>query len=344
MTIRIWQAAARRTSATADRGRPDARPSNLRTRPSRRRQEDDLRPARGRQRRSWRCPTTCSTCCRRTRWAFRDRTILTESPTEITQAHDPPRRPGRRARAGDRGRDPTPGGCSARWRPRADAGTITQVLTALCSLRAEDFAAAGSRRRQGVRPGPADDARSTGSRRARTRSRSALPPPIDRTLRDDRRAAAGLHAPLADRPPARRRVSRSSRDVVPGCAGRADRAALPGPHRRPPASAAAGAGPGRMGAGAGLRREGLDLSRIGSLVTTMSQLQTTRFIQYEGDLPTADRAGAPAIEGRGDAGREGPGPGPPHRQQRRRRRRLRRHGRRAVRGRPSSSPPRPGTT
>ena len=31
--------------------------------------------------------------------------------------------------------------------------------------------------------------------------------------------------------------------------------------------------------------EGLDLSRIGSLVTTMSQLQTTRFIQYDGDLP-----------------------------------------------------------
>jgi hypothetical protein len=31
--------------------------------------------------------------------------------------------------------------------------------------------------------------------------------------------------------------------------------------------------------------EGLDLSRIGSLVSTLSNLQTPRFIQYEGEIP-----------------------------------------------------------
>ena len=32
--------------------------------------------------------------------------------------------------------------------------------------------------------------------------------------------------------------------------------------------------------------QGIDLSRIGSMVQTLSNLQTTRFIQYEGDIPS----------------------------------------------------------
>ena len=37
----------------------------------------------------------------------------------------------------------------------------------------------------------------------------------------------------------------------------------------------------------GTDAEGIDLSRISALVGTMSQLQTTRFLQYDGELPIA---------------------------------------------------------
>ncbi len=271
-------------------------------------------------------------------WAFRERSIIKESPSEITKLI---------VRRGDRVDElvPVTAGAPNTWRmlrpveAAGDAGTITQVLTALCGLRSLDFVAAeaGDGKAFGLdRPAMQVDWESKGSHSLKIGD--FLPRSTDRYATTDGQ-------PLVFTLPSQtvRLLDAEYRDhrVMSFPLARAGRIVLRLQGRtvilrhRPPQAR----GQVEWVPEPGSDVEGLDLSRIGSLVTTMSQLQTTRFIQYEGDLPPPTGLRAPAPEGRGDAGPEGPGPGPPHRQQRRRRRRLRRHGRRAVRG--GLLPPRP---
>ncbi len=42
--------------------------------------------------------------------------------------------------------------------------------------------------------------------------------------------------------------------------------------------------------------EGIDLSRLGSLVATMSHLETTRFIQYDGEIPSQTGLAYPRLK------------------------------------------------
>ena len=102
MTIRIRQAAARRPSAGPTDAGPAARPDLrlgrhdvLKKTIFARLEGDSVILA---------LPDNLLDVLPKNPLAFRDRSIVTDSPAEIKQAHDPPGRSGRRARAGQHGR------------------------------------------------------------------------------------------------------------------------------------------------------------------------------------------------------------------------------------------------
>ena len=168
----------------------------------------------------------------------------------------------------------------------ADAGTITQVLTALCSLRSEDFAApesATGRRSAWTGRSMQIDWESEGSHRLK------IGDPVPRSSNffaatDGQPMVFTLSAQTV------RLLDGEYHDhhVMSFPVARARRIVL----RLPAAPSPCAIGRRRRGGrsngcrSAGSDVEGIDLSRIGSLVATMSQLQTTRFIQYDGEIPS----------------------------------------------------------
>ncbi len=138
MRIKVWQAAARRPGASAAEADP---PPVLNLRLGRqdvarktvfaRLEGDNMILA---------LPDNLLDVVPKNPMAFRDRSIITDSPPEIKKLT---------IHRGDRVDELVPDrtGKPNTWRmlrpveAPADAGTITQVLTALCSLRSEDFAA-----------------------------------------------------------------------------------------------------------------------------------------------------------------------------------------------------------
>jgi hypothetical protein len=218
--------------------------------------------------------------------AFRDRSIVTDSPEKIKRLT---------IRRGDRVDEIVPASTGTSlpntWRmlrpveAQADAGAVTQVLTVLCSLRAQDFAApsAGDGKAFGLdRPLMQIDWESD---RPHTLKIGAAVP-----------RSANFYATVDGQPmvftiPATTLrlfdaeyhdhrvmsfpIARAMR-VVLRFAGRT----ITLRHRPPQAR-----GQVEWVPEPGTDAEGIDLSRIGSLVQTLSRLETTRFIQYEGPIP-----------------------------------------------------------
>jgi hypothetical protein len=216
--------------------------------------------------------------------AFRDRAVVTDSPAKIKKLT---------IRRGDRVTElePDSTGAPNRWRmlrpveARADAGTITQVLTVLCGLRAEDFEApaVGDGKRFGLdRPLMQFDWESEGSHHLKIGA--AVP-------RTTNFFATTDAMPMVFTLPATtiRLLDGEYHDhhVMSFPVARAGRLVLRFPGRiialrhRPPQAR----GQVEWVPEPGSDAEGIDLSRIGSLVSTMSQLQTLRFIQYDGEIP-----------------------------------------------------------
>jgi hypothetical protein len=216
--------------------------------------------------------------------AFRDRSIVNDSPVKIKKLT---------IRRGDRLDELVPATTDSpnAWRmlrpveAQADAGTITQVLTMLCGLRADEFAApaAGDGKEFGLdRPLMRIDWESEGAHhlkigRAVPRSTNFYattdePPMVFMLPATTIRLFDGEYH---DHHVMSFPVARATRVVL----------RLPGRtialHHRPPQAR----GQVEWVPDTGSDAEGIDLSRIGSLVSTLSQLQTLRFIQYEGEIP-----------------------------------------------------------
>jgi hypothetical protein len=216
--------------------------------------------------------------------AFRDRTVVTDRPDRIKRLT---------VRRGDRVDElvPESKGEPNAWRmlrpveARADTPTITQVLTMLCSLRAQDFAASSVAevKDSGLdRPLMQIDWESEGSHHLKIgapvpRSASFYATsdgePMVFTLPST--TVRALDAEYHDRRAMSFRPERVGR-IVLHFFGRT--VAL---RHRPPQVR----GQVEWVPETGSDANGIDLSRIGSLVQTMSQLQTRRFIQYEGEIP-----------------------------------------------------------
>lgn len=216
--------------------------------------------------------------------AFRDRTMSVDDMARITKLTI-----ASRDRTIELLQDKT--GAPNAWRMArpvegpADVATITQAMSVLCNLRAEEFAApeAGNGKAFGLdQPLLRVDWESAGPHYLKIGNpvfRSAsfyavtdaqpmvftVAPQVMRALDAEYRDHRVMSFPLA----------RAAR-VVLQFAGRT----LALRHRTPEQR-----GQVEWVPESGSNAEGLDLSRIGSLVTTMSQLQTTRFLQYEGEHP-----------------------------------------------------------
>ncbi len=216
--------------------------------------------------------------------AFRDRSIVNDSPARIKKLT---------IRRGDRLDELVPDatGSPNGWRmlrpveAQADAGAVTQVLTTLCSLRADEFAApsAGDGKDFGLdRPLMRIDWESEGSHHLKV---GRLVPRSTNfyATTDSQPSVFMLPAATLRMFDAEYHDHRAMSFPV----ARATRAVLRLPGRvitlrhRPPQAR----GQVEWVPESGSDAEGIDLSRIGSLVSTMSQLQTTRFIQYEGEIP-----------------------------------------------------------
>ena len=221
-------------------------------------------------------------------YAFRDRTVLAESPTSIRKLT---------IRRGDRTDElePDNSGAPNRWRMRspvdapADMSTTTQALTALANLRAEEFTDIPVSEAKGSvfgfeRPAVEVIWESDGVHRLK------IGGPVPRSLNyfaaiDGQSLVfhlAATTARLFDAEFHDHRVSSFE-------AAHAQRIRLRWPNRtvalrRRPTSTR---GQVEWVPEPGSEADGIDLSRIGALVGTMSQLETTRFIQYGGDLPIA---------------------------------------------------------
>jgi hypothetical protein len=216
--------------------------------------------------------------------AFRDRAVVTDSPASIKKLI---------IRRGARIDELVPDskGAPNAWRmlrpveAPADAPTITQVLTILCSLRAQDFAAPDPRdlKDSGLdQPVMQIDWDSEGQHWLKIGA--ALPRSANFYAMTDAQPMVFtipattvrlLDAEYHDHrvmsfPPAR------ARRVVLSFWGRTVALRYRTPEKR---------GQIEWVPEPGSDIEGIDLSRIGSLVQTLSQLQTLRFIQYEGAIP-----------------------------------------------------------
>ncbi len=216
--------------------------------------------------------------------AFRDRTVVTDRPDRIKRLT---------IRRGGRVDElmPDSKGEPNAWRmlrpveARADTQTITQVLTMLCSLRAQDFAASTLAEATGAgldTPMMQIDWESDGSHflkigaavpRSATFYATSDGEPMVFTL--PAQIVRALDAEYHDHrvmsfPPA------GARRIVLHFFGRTVELR----HRPPQAR-----GQVEWVPESGSDVNGIDLSRVGSLLQTLSQLQTRKFIQYDGELP-----------------------------------------------------------
>ena len=216
--------------------------------------------------------------------AFRDRSVVRDSPAGIKKLA---------IRRGERFTELVPDttGAPNQWRmlrpveARADAGTVAQALTVLSSLRAEDFAApaVGDGKAFGLdRPLMQVDWESEGSHHLKVGA--AVPRTTNFYATTDAQ-------PMVFTLPAAtlRLLDAEYHDhhVMSFPVAQARRIVLRFPGRtvtlrhRPPQTR----GQVEWVPEDGSDIEGIDLSRIGSLVATMSRLETLRFIQYEGEIP-----------------------------------------------------------
>jgi hypothetical protein len=217
--------------------------------------------------------------------AFRDRSIVNDNPGKIKKLT---------IRRDDRLDElvPTTTGSPNDWRmlrpveAKGDVGTITQVLTMLCGLRADDFAApaVGDGKAFGLDdPLMQIDWESEGSHHLKIGH--AVP-------RSTNFYATTDELPMVFMLPAKtvRLFDGEYHDhrVMSFPVARATRVVLRFPgrtlalrHRPPQTRGQVEWVPEQVGSDTG----GIDFSRIGSVVSTLSQLQTTRFIQYKGEIP-----------------------------------------------------------
>jgi hypothetical protein len=227
--------------------------------------------------------------------AFRDRTVVTDRPDRIKRLT---------IRRGGRVDELVPDskGEPNAWRmlrpveARADTPTITQVLTVLCGLRAQDFAAPSVAEAKGSgldRPLMEIDWESDGSHHLKIgapvpRSASFYATsdgePMVFTLPAE--TVRALDAEYHDHRVMSFNPARAGR-IVLTFFGRT--VAL---RHRPPQARGQVEWVPEGGSDAG----GIDLSRIGSLVQTMSQLQTRRFIQYDGEIPVDTGLSRPRLK------------------------------------------------
>lgn len=216
--------------------------------------------------------------------AFRDRSIVHDNPARIKKLV---------VRRGDRVDEVVPEtlGSPNAWkmlRPveaPGDAATITQVLSVLCGLRADDYAApdVGDGKVFGLdRPLIRLDWESEGSHHLRIGRAAPRTKSVYATTDDPPHVfllpAATVR--LFDAEYHERRVmsfpaARATR-IVLRLRGRT--VAL---RHRPPQAR----GQVEWVPETGSDAEGIDLSRIGSVVSTLAQLQAVRFIQYDGAIP-----------------------------------------------------------
>ncbi len=293
MRIKVWQAAAKRPGASAAEADP---PPVLNLRLGRqdvarktvfaRLEGDNVTLA---------LPDNLLDVMPKNPMAFSDRSIITDSPPEIKKLT---------IHRGDRVDELVPDktGKPNTWRmlrpveATGDTGTITQALTALCGLRSEDFAASeiGDGKEFGLdHPIMRIEWESSGSHWLKIGSqvpRSSnffaatdgqptvftLSSQTVRLLDGEYHDHRVMSFPMAR---ARRLVLRFQGRTV----------AL---HYRP----AQARGQVEWVPDDGSDVQGIDLSRIGSLVATMSHLETTRFIQYDGEVPTQTGLAHPRLK------------------------------------------------
>jgi hypothetical protein len=220
-------------------------------------------------------------------YAFRDRTIVTESPANVRKLT---------IRRGDRTDvlEPSTTGDPNSWRMRvpveapADSATITQLLSVLSSLRAEDFAvdSIGDGKAFGLDRPPISVTWES-DREHRIRIGAVVPRTSNRYAALDLQpivfiVSAAVVRLFAD-------AEFHDHHVWTFDAARAEHVVLRWPHRkvslrrRPPLAKGQLEWIPDPGTGA----EDVDLSRIGALVTALSQLQATRYSQYDGPFPAA---------------------------------------------------------
>ncbi len=217
--------------------------------------------------------------------AFRDRSMIHDEVPRITRLV---------VRRGDRvdevvpDRNPLNPNTWKMIRPieaRADAATITQVLMTLTSLRGEEIVAlsAGNGRAFGLdHPLMEIEWESKGSHflkigrpRPRTTDFFAVADRQPTVFTIPSRTVRLLDAEFHDHTVMRFPLDRASR-VILHFNGRTVNL-----HHRPPQTR----GQVEWVPDSIAEAEGLDLSRINSLVTSMSKLQTTQYIQYDGEMP-----------------------------------------------------------
>jgi Domain of unknown function (DUF4340) len=221
-------------------------------------------------------------------YAFRDRTVLAESPGSIRKLT---------IRHGSYTVEvePDKSGRPNAWRMRlpvdapADVAAVTETLTALAGLRAEEFTSVAVVDAKGPgygleRPGIEVEWESDGVHRLK------IGAPVPRSLNYFASVDGQPLVFLIGASTARLFESEfHDHRVLSFPAARAQRIVLRWPtrtvslRRRPIEKR----GQVEWGSEPGSDVDGIDLSRISSLVGTMSQLQTTRFLQYEGELPYA---------------------------------------------------------
>jgi hypothetical protein len=239
--------------------------------------------------------------------AFRDRSIVTDDPGKIKKLTI--RRGPRVDEIVPDSTGPSQPNTFRMLRPvnaPADAGAVTQALTVLCGLRAEDFAApsVGDGKAFGLdRPLMQIDWESEGTHSLKIGA--AVPRSTNFYATRDGQSmvftlpAATLRAFDAEYHDHRVMSFPTQRAmrVVLYFAGRT----ISLRHR--PAQTR---GQVEWVPEPGSDAEGIDLSRIGSLVQTLSQLQTLRFIQYEGEIPPQTGLAHPRLKVEVTLGAKGP--------------------------------------
>jgi hypothetical protein len=240
-------------------------------------------------------PETLLEVLPKNRYSFRDRTIAAESPERIRKLTI------RRGARTDE-LEPATSGEPNSWRmrspvdARADTATVTQALTALRILRAEEFVAgsAGDGKAFGL-DHPIMTIEWLSDREHRLKIGAAVPraPTFYATLEEQPFVFTLNAATLRPFD-----AEFHDRRIWSFEAARAARLVLRWPHqsitlhRRAPVSK----GQLEWVPDAGASAPTIDLSRIGALVATMSGLQATRYFQYDGPLPAASGLPWPRLQ------------------------------------------------